>query len=114
MSRLGTFKKEELEESESDRKASAKDYLNQVMGRLEPDGTKLTSEVLIGMAAESLADYLKKNDFDLMIIATHGRSGISRWVLGSTVQPTRVNPRAACSVSYRSISNADGDRGSLC
>ncbi len=77
------FNREELEETESDRKALAQDYLNQVMNRLADDGTKLHSKVLIGRAAESLADYVKKNNIDLIIMATHGRSGISRWVIGS-------------------------------
>jgi nucleotide-binding universal stress UspA family protein len=77
------FNKEALEESESDRIASAKDYLNQVISRLEHDGTKMYSEVLIGRAAESLVDHGVKNNIDLIIIATHGRSGISRWVVGS-------------------------------
>jgi nucleotide-binding universal stress UspA family protein len=30
-----------------------------------------------------IADYASKNDVDLIIIATHGRSGVSRWVWGS-------------------------------
>jgi len=75
--------REELEVSELDRKGSAQDYLNQVMDRLEHDGTKLHSEVLVGRVAESLADYAHKNGMDLILIATHGRSGISRWVIGS-------------------------------
>jgi nucleotide-binding universal stress UspA family protein len=30
-----------------------------------------------------LADYATQNGVDLIIIASHGRSGVSRWVLGS-------------------------------
>ncbi len=37
----------------------------------------------MGGVAEGIADYATKNDADLIIMATHGRSGISRWVLGS-------------------------------
>jgi nucleotide-binding universal stress UspA family protein len=77
------FNLEELEKSESDRKTSAEDYLNQVINRLEHDGTTLRSEVLVGRAAETLIDYVEKNDIDLILIATHGRSGLSRWVMGS-------------------------------
>jgi len=39
--------------------------------------------VLKGNPAESLADYASKNKVDLIVIATHGRSGVSRWVWGS-------------------------------
>ena len=71
------------EETESARKAEAKDYLDQIKNRLKYEGTELHSEVLVGGVADSLADYTEKNDIDLIIMATHGRSGITRWVRGS-------------------------------
>ena len=37
----------------------------------------------MGKAAESLTEYTEKNGVDLIIMATHGRSGVSRWVWGS-------------------------------
>jgi nucleotide-binding universal stress UspA family protein len=40
-------------------------------------------EVLEGKVAETLADWVEKNNVDLIIIASHGRSGISRWMMGS-------------------------------
>jgi len=39
--------------------------------------------VLSGRAAETLAEYATRNEVDLIVIATHGRSGVSRWVMGS-------------------------------
>ena len=30
-----------------------------------------------------IAEYATKNEIDLIVIATHGRSGVSRWVWGS-------------------------------
>ena len=66
-----------------DRKAAAKDYLNQLVRRLKWDGVNIQAEVIVGKAAESLIDYAEKNGVDLIAIATHGRSGISRWVWGS-------------------------------
>ena len=72
-----------LEQIESARKSAAKDYLDQVIKGFQHEGTALHSEVLSGRAAESLADYTKENNIDLIVIATHGRSGITRWVRGS-------------------------------
>ena len=43
----------------------------------------MRSEVVTGRAADNLADFAAKNEVDLIIIATHGRSGISRWIWGS-------------------------------
>lgn len=72
-----------LEEIESARKSEAQDYLNQLVNRLKHEGTEIHSEVLVGSVADCLADYTKKNDIDLILIATHGRSGVTRWVRGS-------------------------------
>jgi nucleotide-binding universal stress UspA family protein len=51
--------------------------------RLEHENIELLSEVLVGNVADSLADYSEINEFDLILIATHGRTGVSRWVRGS-------------------------------
>lgn len=58
-------------------------YLEQVAGRMKEQGLNVMSEVLTGPVAESIAEYTRQNEVDLMIIATHGRSGVSRWVWGS-------------------------------
>ena len=72
-----------LKKIESAGKYDAKDYLDQVINRLKQEGVELHSEVLVGSVADSLADFTEKNDFDLILIATHGRSGVNRWVRGS-------------------------------
>ena len=74
---------EERERIESSHRSEAQDYLTKLVGRLKYDGVDLQSEVIMGKAAESLADYAEKNGVDLIVIATHGRSGVSRWVWGS-------------------------------
>ena len=74
---------EVLRESESAGKSAAKNYLDQIVNRFNQEGTKLQSEVISGRVAESLVDFAEKNDFDLILIATHGRSGVRRWVRGS-------------------------------
>ena len=53
------------------------------MNRLKHEGVALHPEVIVGRVTESLADYAVKNDVELIIIATHGYSGITRWVRGS-------------------------------
>jgi len=68
---------------EEERKNNAAEYLKGVVSRLKPDGVKFQTEVLVGNAADSLVDYVEATDVDLILIATHGRSGISRWVRGS-------------------------------
>lgn len=41
------------------------------------------AELLYGHAAEQILNFSEKENMDHIVIATHGRSGIRRWVLGS-------------------------------
>lgn len=41
-------------------------------------------QVEIGEAAEGILTYAENNDIDLILMATHGRTGVKRWLLGST------------------------------
>ena len=68
---------------ESGNKADAKKYLENLVKRTKYEGVTAKYEVLMGTAAESITDYAIKNKVDLIVIATHGRSGVSRWVWGS-------------------------------
>ena len=63
--------------------SAAENYLTQMASRLDYPGVTLRTEVLNGLVAHSLASYAEQNGVDLIVIATHGRSGISRWVWGS-------------------------------
>ena len=57
-------------------------YLDRIAKRLEKKGLTVNTEVLIGDPAAEITAYSKKN-FDLILMASHGRSGISRWTHGS-------------------------------
>ena len=72
-----------LEKRELETKSLAKDYLEKIVNRLKHEGTALHAEVIVGMVPESLSKYAVENDIDLILIATHGRSGVTRWVRGS-------------------------------
>lgn len=73
----------ELEKREESRKMAAEEYLTQVVGRMDSGETTLEKKILVGRVADRLADFADTNDVDLILMATHGRSGVSRWVRGS-------------------------------
>ena len=50
----------------------------------------------VGFPAGSLVGYAAAHDIDLIVIGTHGRSGASRWLLGSVAEA--VVRAAACPV----------------
>jgi nucleotide-binding universal stress UspA family protein len=64
-------------------KASAQEYLSQAAEQLINQGISARSEVIEGRATESILDYAEKNKVELIVMSTHGRSGISRWTFGS-------------------------------
>lgn len=77
------FSGDEIERINSENRAAAKRYLDQLLSRTKYDGVNVQSAIITGKAADSIAEYATKNGVDLITIATHGRSGISRWVWGS-------------------------------
>jgi nucleotide-binding universal stress UspA family protein len=74
---------EEVARMEAQLMAEADSYLKKVQAKIKLDGTRVQSEILRGNPAEAVAEYASKNGVDLIVIATHGRSGVSRWVWGS-------------------------------
>jgi len=89
-----TFSTEDWKRMEAESRVEAENYLNQLMNGVKYDGVNVQSEVLDGgRTADVIADYASKQEVDLIIIATHGRSGVSRWVWGSVAD--RIM-RSAC------------------
>ena len=65
-------------------KESAEKYLSNVAEELKRKGFKAGYVVKTGQqVALEIIDFAKGNGIDLIIMCTHGRSGITRWVLGS-------------------------------
>ena len=77
------FGEEDIKRINSENKAGAESYLNELVSRTKYDGVTVKSEVLAGKAADIIAEYATQKEVDLIAIATHGRSGVSRWVWGS-------------------------------
>jgi nucleotide-binding universal stress UspA family protein len=60
-------------------------YLRGVQARLREEGLRVASAVtLTGTVAPALVTYAHDLDLDLVVMATHGRGGLSRMWLGST------------------------------
>jgi nucleotide-binding universal stress UspA family protein len=62
----------------------AKDYLGNLLLAGSLQGIHADVRVVEGRPAETIARYAEENAFDLIILSTHGRSGLSRLVWGST------------------------------
>lgn len=71
----------------------AQRYLSRVAKGLEARGIKVQTEVLLGNPAEEIAFYAENKGCDLIVMASHGRSGPSRWAHGSVADKVF---RASC------------------
>lgn len=63
-----------------------KSYLENVEGELRKKGFRVRTEILMGQAAPTIVEYAAKNPAQLLVMATHGRSGVSRWIMGSVAE----------------------------
>ena len=77
------FTEKDRQKLEENRKQTAEEYLQKITQGIDIPGTNVSHAVLEGKPENMLADYATQNEVDLIIIASHGRSGVSRWVLGS-------------------------------
>jgi nucleotide-binding universal stress UspA family protein len=74
---------EQVKAFETHQKTEAEKYLKEIVARLKKTGVNAKADLVYGKAGEVLSNYATENDVDLVIIATHGRSGLSRWAWGS-------------------------------
>jgi nucleotide-binding universal stress UspA family protein len=58
-------------------------YMDQLCRGRDWDGVNVSYEVISGKAVEAILDYADANVCDLIVMATHGRSGLRRWLYGS-------------------------------
>lgn len=61
----------------------AERYLNRIAKGMQSKGVKVSVVVLLGNPAEEIVRYAEENAVDLIVMASHGRSGPSRWAFGS-------------------------------
>jgi nucleotide-binding universal stress UspA family protein len=65
-------------------KEAAEQYLANLCEELRKKEFKVTATVKTGQqVAVEIIDFAKEHGVDLIVMSTHGRSGITRWVLGS-------------------------------
>ncbi len=79
------------------RKQNSEKYLEQVAGRLKDAGLMgVEQTILEGNPANSVVDFARSNNVDLIVLSTHGQSGLSGWNVSSVVQKVMLR-------SYKSI-----------
>jgi len=68
------------------RMARLEDAKTRLAHRVSPGGTPATTEVIFGRAAQTITDYAANGDYDLIVMGTHGRTGVSHLLMGSVAE----------------------------
>jgi nucleotide-binding universal stress UspA family protein len=68
------------------KKTEARLYLEKIAARLVKFELQVETAVLEGLAAESILEFAQVRRVNLIILSSHGRSGISQWGISSTAQ----------------------------
>lgn len=72
-------------------------YLDQIVSQLNNSGILAVERVILeGRPASSVVDFARSNNVDLIVLSTHGQSGLSGWNVSSVVQKILLR-------SYKSI-----------
>jgi nucleotide-binding universal stress UspA family protein len=61
-------------------------YLGGIIETLKKKGVDAKTEILTGNPAEEIIKYARTHKVDLIIMSSHGRSGLSRLVFGSVAE----------------------------
>jgi nucleotide-binding universal stress UspA family protein len=78
--------RELIAQVEKENKAKDLAYIDGVSDSLKKEGISAVAVLQDGKPAEEILAYAGKNGVDLIIMNTHGRSGVSRWILGSVAE----------------------------
>ncbi len=93
-------------------KAEAESYLRSVADQLRETGLPVKRQTLEGEAAEQILDFARNSGVNLIILSSHGQSGLTRWNIGSVVQ--KIVMRAPTSVMIvRAHEHKAADLGDL-
>jgi nucleotide-binding universal stress UspA family protein len=67
-------------------KTEAKLYLEKVSSRLRKTGLQIEETVLEGLVAETISEYSQSHSMKLIILSSHGHTGLSQWGISSVTQ----------------------------
>jgi nucleotide-binding universal stress UspA family protein len=91
------------------RRLEAESYLAGLASHLQAVGIHPEIQVLEGRAAETIIDVARDKNIDLIIIGSHGRSGLSQWTISSVAQKVVMHARTSVLLArtYRTASSQE-------
>lgn len=78
------------------RRAESEQYLETVSQRLRVLGHSIQNDIIEGQPAIGIVEYARQHHTDLILLSSHGKSGINNWRISSVVQ--KIISRASASI----------------
>ena len=93
--------------AQKEAETDAKEYLSRISAKLNEEGLRSSLAVLGGPPADEILKYSREANVDLIVMSTHGRSGLSRFIAGSVARkvidhsaiPVLIVPPRGCRIS---------------
>lgn len=63
--------------------SEAEQYISSLTDQLKKTGLKAVGVAVVGVPANEILKYAEQHGIDLIVMSSHGRSGINRWLMGS-------------------------------
>jgi len=82
-----------IRKAREENQQGAKDYGTKVDNKLQKQGIASRAVTVEGRAADEILSYTEKNDVDLIVMSTHGRSGLSHFFFGSVAEKVSRHSR---------------------
>jgi len=82
--------------SDEERQRDAMNAIEKIIREQVPRGVDVEAKVFTGNAVENIINYARDTNADLLVMCTHGRSGLSHVLMGSTAEA--IVRRAPCPV----------------
>ena len=70
--------------------------VNKIVQKVKEPEIHATINIIEGVVVNEILNYIKNNNIDLIVISTHGRSGLNKFLLGSVAE--KVIRRSDCPV----------------
>lgn len=61
----------------------AQEYFDEITPKVREKGLPVKTEILEGRPGVTITQYAAKNQIDLIVICSRGRTGLTRWLMGS-------------------------------
>jgi nucleotide-binding universal stress UspA family protein len=83
----------EEEKSIQEVAAQAKAYLNMIASRVSKEGVKVRTVILEGAADGAILGFAHDEDVDILVMSTHGRTGLSKALMGSVAEKVMLTTK---------------------